>query len=116
MNGDGYAIRSSSNRTSQENGSLRVIRGIRKILLSATLNSDTNINIEKLRLNNLLVYTVKNVTKESEDEAILRNRRVFGAQTALRVLLSHRHAAQTAYILASCGVLEAAGPKSARVL
>ena len=34
------------------------IEGIRKILLSATLNSERNINLEKLRLNNLLVYTV----------------------------------------------------------
>lgn len=109
-------IRSSSNRTAKENGSLRVIRGIRKILLSATLNSDTNINIEKLRLNNLLVYTVKSVTKESGDGAIVRSRRVSGAQAALRVLLSHRHAAQAAYLLASRGLLEASGPKSPGVL
>lgn len=38
---------------------------MRKILLSATLNSESNINIEKLRLNTLLVYTAKSVTAQS---------------------------------------------------
>lgn len=38
---------------------------MRKILLSATLNSESNINIEKLHLNNLLVYTAKSVTAQS---------------------------------------------------
>lgn len=58
-------IHSSTNRSTQDNGSLHVVRGIRKILLSATLNSESNINLQKLRLNNLLVYTAKNLTKES---------------------------------------------------
>ena len=61
----GYVIHSSTNRSTQDNGSLHVVRGIRKILLSATLNSESNINLQKLRLNNLLVYTAKNLTKEN---------------------------------------------------
>lgn len=71
-----YHIRPSFNRTAGDNGSLRMLRerdagaldieGVRKILLSATLNSESNINIEKLRLNNLLVYTAKSVTTQSE--------------------------------------------------
>ena len=58
-------IHSSTKRSTQDKGSLLVVRRIRKIRLSATLNSESNINLQKLRLNNLLVYTAKNLTKES---------------------------------------------------
>ena len=61
----GYRLQAACNRTGFDNGSLHEVRGIRKILLSATLNSERNINIQKLRLANMLVYAVRGMTSQS---------------------------------------------------
>lgn len=61
----GYFLQSACNHSSLPCFSLQNPRGTRKILLSATLNTESNINIEKLRLANILVYTANGMTKES---------------------------------------------------